>query len=97
MDISRHMVYARQVEEDKWKDREEHMSRRAKSVRHESSQHKKNNGDRYFFNNRSLCNAPSLKTTPTPYRGMKILDLRVPTSGKYGIRYKGEATTCKIS
>ncbi|XP_055814193.1 uncharacterized protein LOC129883587, partial [Solanum dulcamara] len=38
MDFSRLMVYAQQVEDDKKKDREEHLSKKAKSAGHENEQ-----------------------------------------------------------
>ncbi|XP_055825402.1 uncharacterized protein LOC129893964 [Solanum dulcamara] len=52
MDISRLMVYDEQVEDDKKKDREGHLSIKAKSVRHENEQGQ-GKGNRSFFQKRS--------------------------------------------
>ena len=65
MDFSRLVVYLHQVEEDKRKDREEQMSKRAKSAGHENKQ-KQGKGNKSFFKRRSSNYAPSSASAPAP-------------------------------
>lgn len=64
-DISRLMVYAKQLKEDKKRDREENMSKRAKSVGHQPSQHKHSKGDKSYFKKRSSSYTPSSASAQT--------------------------------
>lgn len=64
MDISRLMVYAQQTEDDKKKDREEHLRKKARSAGPESSQHKQGKGDKSYFQKRSSNYAPSSASAP---------------------------------
>ena len=51
------------MEEDKNKDRDEHMSKKAKSASHESEQ-RQGKGNRSFFQKRSSNYAPSSASAP---------------------------------
>src|SRR5688572_22530050 len=63
MDFSRLVVYLQQVEEDKKKDREEQMNKRAKSVGHENYQ-KQSKGNKSLFQKRSSNYAPFSASAP---------------------------------
>ncbi|XP_055826430.1 uncharacterized protein LOC129894827 [Solanum dulcamara] len=69
MDISRLMKFAQQVEDDKIKDREEHLSKKAKSTGHENEQ-RQGKGNTSFFQKRSSNYARSTASAPSPsHRG----------------------------
>lgn len=64
MDSFKLMMYAQHVEEDKKRDREEHLSKKAKSVGHEPNQ--KQGKDNRSFQKRPSGYAASLTSAPTP-------------------------------
>uniref|UniRef100_M1A329 Gag-pol protein n=1 Tax=Solanum tuberosum TaxID=4113 RepID=M1A329_SOLTU len=66
MDISRLMINVQQVEKDKWKDREEFRSLRAKTICHESGHQKTENVNRSSFQQRPTGSAPSLSNAHAP-------------------------------
>lgn len=51
-------------QEDKKRDREEQMNRKAKSAGHEPSQQRQNKGDKSYFQKRSSYRAPSVASAP---------------------------------